>query len=193
MTNMHETMYCPRDPEVETSLRCGRCGSLICPTCLVQSPVGSRCPSCAAIGRSPMQDTSRGQVVKAIIVGLVVAAIGGPALVGLLLLVDRFPRGSAFGALVGFVAIGYLAGEAVRRPTSDKDFSTAGLLFGAPCRHVRVRVTQSEERRLSQSGTSPVKRSGVWSGYKLDKRFQYIAGLSVFGAYLCRHVRGGGR
>ena len=138
MTNMHETMYCPRDPEVETSLRCGRCGSLICPTCLVQSPVGSRCPSCAAIGRSPMQDTSRGQVVKAIIVGLVVAAIGGPALVGLLLLVDRFPRGSAFGALVGFVAIGYLAGEAVRRVV----------------------------------------------GYKLDKRFQYIAGLSVFGAYL---------
>jgi hypothetical protein len=138
MTNMHETMYCPRDPEVETSLRCGRCGSLICPTCLVQSPVGSRCPSCAAIGRSPMQDTSRGQVVKAIIVGLVVAAIGGPALVGLLLVVDRFPRGSAFGALVGFVAIGYLAGEAVRRVV----------------------------------------------GYKLDKRFQYIAGLSVFGAYL---------
>ncbi len=138
MTNMHETMYCPRDPEVETSLRCGRCGSLICPTCLVQSPVGSRCPSCAAIGRSPMQDTSRGQVVKAIIVGLVVAAIGGPALVGLLLLVDRFPRGSAFGALIGFIAIGYLAGEAVRRVV----------------------------------------------GYKLDKRFQYIAGLSVFGAYL---------
>ena len=138
MTNMHDTMYCPRDPEVETSLRCGRCGSLICPTCLVQSPVGSRCPSCAAIGRSPMQDTSRGQVVKAIIVGLVVAAIGGPALVGLLLLVDRFPRGSAFGALIGFIAIGYLAGEAVRRVV----------------------------------------------GYKLDKRFQYIAGLSVFGAYL---------
>ena len=54
------------------------------------------------------------------------------------MLVDRFPRGSAFGALVGFVAIGYLAGEAVRRVV----------------------------------------------GYKLDKRFQYIAGLSVFGAYL---------
>ena len=138
MTNMHDTMYCPRDPEVETSLRCGRCGSLICPTCLVQSPVGSRCPSCAAIGRSPMMDSSRGHVVKAIITAVVMAAIGGPALVGLLLLVDRFPRGSAFGALVGFVAIGYLAGEAVRRVV----------------------------------------------GYKLDKRFQYIAGLSVFGAYL---------
>ena len=138
MTNMHDTLYCPRDPEVETSLRCGRCGSLICPTCLVQSPVGSRCPSCAAIGRSPMQDSSRGHVVKAIITAVVMAAIGGPALVGLLLLVDRFPRGAAFGALVGFVAIGYLAGEAVRRVV----------------------------------------------GYKLDKRFQYIAGLSVFGAYL---------
>ena len=141
MTNMHDTLYCPRDPEVETSLRCGRCGSLICPTCLVQSPVGSRCPSCAAIGRSPMQDSSRGHMVKAIITAIVVAAIrrarprrapicwwtGG-----------QIPRGAAFGALVGFVAIGYLAGEAVRRVV----------------------------------------------GYKLDKRFQYIAGLSVFGAYL---------
>ena len=138
MTNMHDTMYCPRDPEVQTSLRCGRCGSLICPSCLVQSPVGSRCPSCAAIGRSPMQDSSRGHMVKAIITAIVVAALGGPALVGLLFLVDRIPRGAAFGALVGFVAIGYLAGEAVRRVV----------------------------------------------GYKLDKRFQYIAGLSVFGAYL---------
>ena len=140
MTNMHDTLYCPRDPEVETSLRCGRCGSLICPTCLVQSPVGSRCPSCAAIGRSPMQDSSRGHMVKAIITGIVVAAIGGPALAGLLLLadgtplVDRLPRGAPIVAMIGFVAIGYVTGELVRRVV----------------------------------------------GYKLDKRFQYIAGLSVF-------------
>ena len=138
MTNMHDTHYCPRDPEVETSLRCGRCGSLICPSCLVQSPVGSRCPSCAAIGRSPMQETSRGNIVKAILVGVVTAAITGPALVGILLLVDRFPRGAVFGALVGFIAIGYVTGEAIRRVV----------------------------------------------GYKLDKRFQYISGLSVFLAYI---------
>ena len=144
MTNMHETMYCPRDPEVETSLRCGRCGSLICPTCLVQSPVGSRCPSCAAIGRSPMMDSSRGHVVKAIITAVVMAAITGPALVGILILVDRLqlvdrlPRGDSIVAMIGFVAIGYVSGEAVRRVV----------------------------------------------GYKLDKRFQYIAGLSVFGAYV---------
>ena len=138
MTNRDETLYCPRDPEVQTILRCGRCGSLICPSCLVQSPVGSRCPSCATIGRSPMQDSSRAQMVKAIITGVVVAVLSGPALVGILLLVDSIPRGTAFGALVGFVAIGYIAGEAVRRVV----------------------------------------------GYKLDKRFQYIAGLSVFGAYM---------
>lgn len=40
--------------------------------------------------------------------------------------------------MIGFVAIGYIAGEAVRRVV----------------------------------------------GYKIDKRFQYTAGLSVFGAYL---------
>ncbi len=138
MTNMHDTLYCPRDPKVETSLRCGRCGALICPSCLVQSPVGSRCPSCASIGRNPMQDTSRGNIVKAILAGVLTAAITGPALVGILLLVDRFPRGAAFGALVGFIAIGYVTGEAVRRVV----------------------------------------------GYKIDKRFQYISGLSVFLAYI---------
>ena len=138
MTNMDETLFCPRDPEVQTILRCGRCGSLICPSCLVQSPVGSRCPSCAAIGRSPMQESSGAQMVKAILTGLVMAALTGPALVGILLLVGGDGRVSAIISLIGFVAIGYVNGEAVRRVI----------------------------------------------GYKLDKRFQYIAGLSVFGAYI---------
>lgn len=144
MTNRDETLYCPRDPEVQTILRCGRCNSLICPSCLVQSPVGSRCPSCAAIGRSPMQDSSRAQLVKAIITGLVASVLGGFALYGLLglvggsSLVEGIPRGTSIVAMIGFVAIGFFAGEAVRRVV----------------------------------------------GYKLDKRFQYTAGLSVFGAYL---------
>ena len=35
-------MACATHPEVETGLSCGRCETLICPRCLVQTPVGTR-------------------------------------------------------------------------------------------------------------------------------------------------------
>src|SRR4051794_28748290 len=40
-------MMCARHPAVETGLRCAHCGTPICPRCLVQAPVGARCPDCA--------------------------------------------------------------------------------------------------------------------------------------------------
>ncbi len=110
-----ESSFCPRDPQVLTNLRCGRCNSLICPSCLVQSPVGSRCPSCASIGMSPMQRTSGREILLAAVAGIVTAVVSGVALVGLLLMVDRIAYGSLIGQIVGFVAIGYVVGEVVRR------------------------------------------------------------------------------
>ncbi len=50
--------FCLRHPNVETGLRCGACDGLICPRCLVQTPVGARCPSCARLRRAPMYDIS---------------------------------------------------------------------------------------------------------------------------------------
>jgi hypothetical protein len=41
--------YCARSPDVETDLRCGRCDVPICPSCLIQTPVGIRCPDCAEV------------------------------------------------------------------------------------------------------------------------------------------------
>jgi len=38
---------CARHGDVQTLLRCSRCGVPICPKCLVQTPVGARCPECA--------------------------------------------------------------------------------------------------------------------------------------------------
>jgi len=40
-------MRCAIHPNIETNLRCGKCGKPICPKCLVQTPVGARCPDCA--------------------------------------------------------------------------------------------------------------------------------------------------
>jgi hypothetical protein len=43
---MSEPMYCVNHPNVETYLRCNKCGRPICPKCAVQTPVGYRCREC---------------------------------------------------------------------------------------------------------------------------------------------------
>jgi hypothetical protein len=42
------TLYCANHPNVETMLRCNRCGKPICTRCAVQTPVGYRCKQCVA-------------------------------------------------------------------------------------------------------------------------------------------------
>ena len=46
-------MKCATHPKVETNLRCGKCGKPICPKCMVQTPVGARCPECARLYKLP--------------------------------------------------------------------------------------------------------------------------------------------
>lgn len=41
------TVPCARHSKVQTALRCSRCETPICPKCMVQTPVGLRCPDCA--------------------------------------------------------------------------------------------------------------------------------------------------
>jgi len=43
---MSEPMYCVNHPNVETYLRCNRCGRPICAKCAVLTPVGYRCKDC---------------------------------------------------------------------------------------------------------------------------------------------------
>lgn len=68
---------CPRDPEVQTALRCSRCETPICPKCMVQTPVGARCKACARVARSPVYAVTPGTMVRA---GL--AAVVGGAVMG---------------------------------------------------------------------------------------------------------------
>src|SRR4030042_3555344 len=53
-----ETMKCAAHPDVETNLKCGKCGKAICPRCLVQTPVGARCRDCAKIAVPPTYQVS---------------------------------------------------------------------------------------------------------------------------------------
>ena len=70
-------MRCATHPEVETNLSCGRCGRPICPKCMVQTLVGTRCPDCAKLRRLPTFEVSSRQYLIASAVGVGVAAVAG--------------------------------------------------------------------------------------------------------------------
>lgn len=113
-----DVTYCARHPQVETGLRCGRCGTLICPRCLVQSPVGSRCPDCANVRTIPMLEVTpifaaRG-VAAALATGGVIGVIWGSISGG---------RGfNVVGFFLIFIAmgIGYAVASAVSAATNHK-------------------------------------------------------------------------
>lgn len=91
-----QVVQCPRDPEVETALRCSRCETPICPKCLVQSPVGARCRDCARVMKNPLYKLSGGQLARA-----VAAAVVGGFVMGVVWLFLLF----AFGGLGLFFSI----------------------------------------------------------------------------------------
>jgi len=70
-------MRCALHPDTETNLRCGKCDQLICPRCLVQTPVGARCPKCAAVKRLPVYTVPAIYYLRAIAAGFVSAAVLG--------------------------------------------------------------------------------------------------------------------
>lgn len=110
-------MKCALHPEVETLLSCSKCGQPICPRCLVQTPVGARCPQCAALKPLPVFQVKAKHYVIASAVGLGVAfafalvwwAIWQIAL-GIL----------AYFALLVFVLMGYAIGELISLSVNRK-------------------------------------------------------------------------
>jgi hypothetical protein len=111
-----QVIYCPRDPQTETNLRCGRCDELICPNCLIQTDVGSRCPDCARVRTLPMYAADTGELGKAAAAGLG-TAIGLAVLTVAVMVVFPLPFG---GGAVGVGGIGWLVGEVVFRASNHK-------------------------------------------------------------------------
>jgi hypothetical protein len=109
-------MKCTAHPNVETGLTCGKCGTPICPKCLVHTPVGARCKECAGLKRLPTYQVATTQYLKAAVVGLALALALGIAWGWL--------RGSVpyFGIFGIFVAAGagYLIGEAITRSVNRR-------------------------------------------------------------------------
>ncbi|MCX5999599.1 MAG: hypothetical protein NTU41_08440 [Chloroflexi bacterium] len=98
------TTRCAADPDVETNLSCGSCGTPICPKCLVHTPVGARCRTCAGMKRLPTYEIGVRQYLKAFGVGLGVSVLLGIAWAWLWGLVSFFNFLVAMG-------VGYALGE----------------------------------------------------------------------------------
>lgn len=106
-------MRCDRHPDAETSLSCGRCGTPICPRCLVQTPVGARCPKCAGSKQLPTYAITPRQYFKATGAGLVLAIILG---IVWTILWDIIP----FFSLLLAAGVGYAMGELISLSVNRK-------------------------------------------------------------------------
>ena len=123
-------MRCATHPDVETELRCGRCGKPICPRCLVYTPVGVRCRDCARLRRLPVYEVN---------VRYYLRAAGGGVGAGIALGVawGLMPFFGYFAILVAIV-VGGLIGEAVSWAVNRK--RGRGLQVVAACAVVAAYV-----------------------------------------------------
>ena len=108
--------YCATHTNVETGLACGRCERFICPRCMIQTPVGSRCRDCARVRKSPVFDVSTQQYLLASIAAVGLGVILGA--VGSILRIEFGHLPFVTGILAA--AVGYLMGEAVSRAANRK-------------------------------------------------------------------------
>lgn len=109
------SMRCARHPDVETRLKCGKCGTPICPRCMVETPVGARCPDCAKQTKLPTYDVSSTHFIRAVAAGL-----GSAIVIGLVWgIIDSYLPFRFFSILIA-AGIGYLISEAISRSVNRK-------------------------------------------------------------------------
>jgi hypothetical protein len=107
-------MQCATHPNVETELSCGKCGKPICPRCMVHTPVGARCPSCAQVRRIPTYNMSSATFARA-----AGAALGAGVAIGTAWAFFNIITYIFYGVIAG-LAIGYVIGELVSLATNRK-------------------------------------------------------------------------
>jgi hypothetical protein len=107
-------LRCAAHPDVETYLKCGKCGKPICPRCLVQTPVGSRCRECAKLYKLPTYRITPVYLLRAAGAALVMAVVLGLAWGFITNIVPFIYINLIIAAGIGY-AIGEVTGLAVNR------------------------------------------------------------------------------
>jgi len=106
---------CAAHPDVETSLRCGKCGRPICPKCMVQTPVGARCRECARLNKPPTYRVSGPYYLRA-----GGTALGLAVVTGLVWgIIETFLPHYIF-SLIAAMGIGWVIGEVVSLAVNRK-------------------------------------------------------------------------
>ena len=118
---MAEAVECARHSRVQTTLRCGRCDTPICPQCLVHAAVGIRCPDCGRPQRLPTYDVSPGRLAFALLIAVVTGVFcGAIAGAGSAII---YAGGIPLAFLVpwaAFIFVGYVVGETTSRAANRK-------------------------------------------------------------------------
>ncbi len=112
-------MKCAAHPDTETGLSCGRCGTPICPRCLVQTPVGVRCRKCANVRRLPTYTIAPAQYASAIAAGLLIAVPVGIAW-AILRVIIHIPFLGLMTTLLLAAGAAWVIAEAVSRVINRK-------------------------------------------------------------------------
>jgi hypothetical protein len=109
-TSTAEVLYCTVHPNVETSLRCNKCGRPMCVKCARRTPVGYRCRECV---RGQQQIFYNSKTLDPVIQGVVTVVLSTMA-AGLAIVIGgrmgfwgwfiTFWAGSAAGALIADIA-----------------------------------------------------------------------------------------
>lgn len=99
----------------ETRVTCPDCGTPICPQCMVDTPVGVKCPSCAAPAPELLA-RQRAITIKAVGVGFALGLAGALAF-----------HFVGFGFLLG-ILFGFVVAEVLRRYGSFGNLLAAGLV-----------------------------------------------------------------
>lgn len=106
-------LSCANHPNVETMLRCNRCGKPICTRCAVQTPVGYRCREC--VGAQQASFYTGGTLDY--VIGAVIALVLGAIAAYLMTLLGAWFFALILGPTIG-IGIAELVRLAVRRRRS---------------------------------------------------------------------------
>jgi tetratricopeptide (TPR) repeat protein len=115
-------LYCANHPNVETMLRCNRCGKPICTRCAVRTPVGYRCRQCVGQQQAVFYSGGTGDYVMG---GIIALVLGGLASFLMSLLVSWF-----FALILG-PTVGIGISEAVRLTVRRRRSQYLWLAVGA--------------------------------------------------------------
>jgi len=74
-----DILYCVNHPDVETLLRCNRCGKPICLKCAVHTPVGYRCKECVRGQQEAFYTATKVHQVAGSVAALVLGLLLGVA------------------------------------------------------------------------------------------------------------------